>query len=121
MTKTEKTKTTKTGGDAPKRPRAKLDDQIVALCAERGAGRSISPMLVAKTFAEGRKGDEAKPSHWARDVRSAAIGLARAGKISVFRKGKTVDPDELKALKGVYRIGLPRPDGVVDADEDAED
>jgi hypothetical protein len=118
MTKTEKTAKS---ADAPKRSRPKLDDLIVWLCTERGEGRSISPMLVAKTFADGRKGDEAKPSHWARDVRSAAIGLARTGKISVFRKGKAVDPDDLKALKGVYRIGLPRPERAEGADDESED
>lgn len=106
----------------PKRPKVGIEDLIMRACAQRGEGRSIGPMLVAKMFAEGRKGDEAQPSHWARDVRSAAIGLARAGKISVFRKGKAVEGDDLKALKGVYRLGLPRGEGGAQIDEDdAED
>src|SRR4051812_46671279 len=112
MTKTQKItkpkKTEKRGtGLAPKEraPKLGIEELIVSLCAERGVGRSISPMLVAKTFAEGRKGEGAQPSHWARDVRSAAIGLARTGKVSVFRKGKAVEGDDLKALKGVYRLG----------------
>jgi len=127
MTKTQKIKKPKKTeprgtGLAPKEraPKLGIEDMIVSLCTERGVGRSISPMLVAKTFAEGRKGEGAQPSHWARDVRSAAIGLARAGKISIFRKGKATDPDELKTLKGVYRIGLPRAAGTA-APADDED
>ncbi len=122
ITKPKKTERRGTGLEPLERaPKPKLEDLVVSLCTERGVGRSISPMLVAKTFAEGRKGEGAQPSHWARDVRSAAIGLARAGKISVFRKGKAVEGDDLKALKGVYRLGLPRPEGMVEADEDSED
>jgi len=120
MTKTKPKKTEKLVAE-PKQPKVGIEDLIVSLCAERGVGRSISPMVVAKAFAEGRKGEGAQPSHRARDVRSAAIGLARAGKISVFRKGKATAPDDLKALKGVYRLGLPRPEGAVGADDKSED
>ena len=119
MKKADKTKSEKPASE-PKRPKVGIEDLILSLCAERGDGRSLSPMLVAKAFSEGRKGEGAQPSHWARDVRSAAIGLARAGKISIFRKGKATDPDELKTLKGVYRIGLPRAAGTA-APADDED
>ncbi len=128
MTKTQKIKKPKkteprgTGLEPKDRtPKLGIEDLIVALSTERGVGRSISPMQVAKTFAEGRKGEGAQPSHWARDVRSAAIGLARVGKISVFRKGKAVEGDDLKSLKGVYRLGLPRPEGAADMDDDADE
>ncbi len=128
MTKTQKIKKPKkteargTGLEPKERiPKPGIEDLIVALATERGVGRSISPMQVAKTFAEGRKGDGAKASHWARDVRSAAIGLARVGKVSIFRKGKAVEGDDLKALKGVYRLGLPRPEGSVDLDDEADE
>jgi hypothetical protein len=103
----------------PKKPtrRPKLEDLIVAMCAERGPGRSVSPMAIAKVFAEGRKGDDANPSTWARDVRSAAIGLARAGKIVIYRKGEPADPDD---FRGVYRLGLPG-ESVETGDEEAQD
>src|SRR6476469_1941364 len=128
MTKTQKIKKPKkteprgTGLEPKDRtPKLGIEDLIVSMSTERGDGRSISPMQVAKTFAEGRKGEGAQPSHWARDVRSAASGLARVGKISVFRKGKATAPDDLKALKGVYRLGLPRPEGAVGADDESEE
>ena len=38
-------------------------------------------------------------------VRRAAIRLAKAGKLVIYRKGKPVDP---RAFRGVYRLGLPR-------------
>ena len=34
-------------------------------------------------------------------------GLARAGRLVIYRKGKPADPDD---FRGVYRIGLPRGD-----------
>jgi hypothetical protein len=75
-------------------------------------GRMINPMVVAKHFAEGRKGDDASAGTWAREVRNAAIGLARAGKIVIYRKGEPADPED---FRGVYRLGLP------DAQPEAED
>lgn len=125
MTKTQKPKKSEKPAaqepDAAKRPKVSMEQMLLSLCAEAGVGRSISPMLVAKNFAEGRKGEGAKPSHWARDIRSAAIGLARTGKISIFRKGKAVDVEELKTLRGVYRIGLPRPEGAAELDDEADE
>lgn len=97
-----------------KKPKPRIEDVILALCAERGPGRSISPMLVAKAFAEGRKGEGAAPSFWARDVRSAAIGLARAGQVVIYRKGKPADPED---FRGVYRLGLPGAAEIADDDE----
>jgi hypothetical protein len=40
-------------------------------------------------------------------VRRAAIALALAGRIVIFRKGRPVDPND---FKGVYRLGLARLD-----------
>ena len=40
-------------------------------------------------------------------VRRAAIKLALAGRLTITRKGKPVDPND---FKGVYRLGLPGPD-----------
>ena len=40
-------------------------------------------------------------------VRGAAIRLAEAGRIVIYRKGKPADPHD---FRGVYRLGLPRSD-----------
>jgi len=40
-------------------------------------------------------------------IRRAAVELALAGQLIIYRKGKPVDPRE---FKGVYRLGLPRHD-----------
>jgi hypothetical protein len=40
-------------------------------------------------------------------LRRAAVRLAEQGLIAIYRKGKPVDPN---GFKGVYRLGLPRPD-----------
>ena len=78
-------------------------------------GRRINPMVVAKHFAEGRKGDDASAGTWAREVRNAAIGLARAEKIIIYRKGEPADPEN---FRGIYRLGLR---GSVDAEPNEDD
>jgi hypothetical protein len=40
-------------------------------------------------------------------IRRAAVELALAGRLVIYRKGKPVDPND---FKGVYRLGLPRHD-----------
>lgn len=40
-------------------------------------------------------------------IRRAAVELALAGRLVIYRKGKPVDPTD---FKGVYRLGLPRHD-----------
>jgi hypothetical protein len=40
-------------------------------------------------------------------IRRAAVELALAGRLIIYRKGKPVDPTD---FKGVYRLGLPRHD-----------
>ncbi|HYW61983.1 MAG TPA: DUF3253 domain-containing protein [Bradyrhizobium sp.] len=40
-------------------------------------------------------------------IRRAAVALAKAGRIVIYRKGKPADPDD---FRGVYRLGLPRQD-----------
>jgi hypothetical protein len=45
-------------------------------------------------------------------VRRAAVALAVAGQLVIYRKGKPVpDPTD---FKGVWRMGLPKPDRVPD-------
>ncbi len=40
-------------------------------------------------------------------IRRAAVALAQAGRLIIYRKGKPVDPND---FRGVYRLGLPRHD-----------
>jgi hypothetical protein len=40
-------------------------------------------------------------------IRRAAVSLAQAGRIVIYRKGKPADPND---FRGVYRLGLPRQD-----------
>ena len=40
-------------------------------------------------------------------IRRAAVHLAQAGRLVIYRKGKPVDPAD---FRGVYRLGLPRLD-----------
>ena len=91
------------------RPKKRTVREIVLeLAASAGAG-SISPGDVAKAFAEERRkpGAPAQSAHrWSRIVREEAIGLARAGRVQILRKGKPVDPHA--PVKGVIRIRLAR-------------
>jgi hypothetical protein len=83
-----------------------IEETIFALLADKPAGKSIDPSEVARAVdAEG----------WRRllpQVRAAAVGLARQGRVVITRHGKPADPD---SFKGVWRIRLPAPDRGADA------
>jgi hypothetical protein len=82
-----------------------LAQAILDLCATVGPGKSIDPTDAAKFFARQREEDElAWRSHLTK-LRACAVGLARQGRLVIYRKGKPVDPDD---FRGVYRLGLPR-------------
>lgn len=81
-----------------------IPDAILRLCIERGAGKTICPTEAARALAGDAAGDLAW-REWLPKVRSAAVHLAREGKIVIYRKGKPVDPDN---FRGVIRLGLPR-------------
>lgn len=93
--------------DAHERRRS-LEETILDLCAEAGPQKTIDPSAAAKAFAQGR-GEDGPTGwrNWLVHVRSAAVGLARNGRLVIYRKGKPADPDD---FRGVYRLGLPRPD-----------
>ncbi len=40
-------------------------------------------------------------------IRRAAVALAQAGRLVIYRKGRPADPAD---FRGVYRLGLPRQD-----------
>lgn len=65
---------------------------------------------VLKTMSLSELAHALDPAAWQALIaptRAAIKGLARAGHIVLYRKGKPVDPNE---IKGVYRVGLPRHD-----------
>ena len=91
------------------RPKKRTVREIVLELAEAAGEGSISPGDVAKIFAEERRkpGAPMLSAHrWSRIVREEAIGLARAGKVQILRKGRPVDPHA--PVKGVIRIRLAR-------------
>ena len=90
--------------DRPVRPAStEVEAAIVRLLAKADAGRTISPMDAARKLVP--PGSDWHPLMPA--VRRAAVELARAGRLVIYRKGKPVDPEN---FKGVYRLGLPRQD-----------
>lgn len=77
--------------------RNQIRDAILELVTARGAGKTICPSEAARKVSATR---------WQKlmgDVRAEAVRLAKAGEISIYRKGKPVDPE---TFKGVYRLGL---------------
>jgi hypothetical protein len=84
-----------------------LAQTILALCAAAGPGKSIDPTEAAKFYARQRDEDDLAWRSHLTQVRACAVGLARQGRLVVYRKGKPVDPDD---FRGVYRLGLPQGD-----------
>ncbi len=73
---------------------------ILALVDARGPDRSICPSEAARILADG--------DAWRgrlTDVRREAVRLAREGRIAILRKGKPIDPDE---VRGVIRLRTTR-------------
>ena len=81
---------------------------ILDQLAAAGLDKSLSPMDVAKAYAESRRKPSDTPELWRRylmAVKQQSLALARAGKIEITRKGEPVD---LSDFKGVVRLRLPR-------------
>jgi hypothetical protein len=75
-----------------------IDEMIFKLLGEIPPGKSLAPEDVARALdAEG----------WRRvlpQVRTAAVGLARQGRLVILRHNKPADPD---TFKGVWRMRAP--------------
>jgi hypothetical protein len=84
-----------------------LEEAILALCRAEGAARTICPTDAAKAHAAQRGEGELGWRGHLSEVRRAAVQLAEAGRLVIYRKGKPVDPRD---FRGVYRLGLPRVD-----------
>jgi hypothetical protein len=77
---------------------APVEETIFSLLAAKEPGKSIAPEEAARAL---------DPENWRKvlpQVRSTAVGLARAGRLVITRHGKPADPD---SFKGVYRLRLP--------------
>ena len=81
---------------------------ILALLAERGPGKSVSPVHAAQAVAGPRARPGDPPDLWRRylpAVRQQALHLARQGRLLILRKGRPADPR--RPIKGVIRLALP--------------
>ena len=75
-----------------------IEATILRLLDEAGAGKTVSPTDAARALTPGAEWHVQMPG-----VRRAAIKLALAGRLVIYRKGKPADPND---FKGVYRLGL---------------
>ena len=80
---------------------ALVEDTILRLLAQAGPGKTISPTDAARALTTDTEWHRLMPA-----VRRAAIKLALAGRLVIYRKGKPVDPND---FKGVYRLGAAPP------------
>ena len=82
---------------------AAIEETLLGLVAERGAGKTICPSEVARALGGPH------PDGWGplmQPVRRVAVRLTKAGRVQILRKGKPVpDPDD---FRGIYRLSLPR-------------
>jgi hypothetical protein len=90
---------------APDKPDSpSLESVILGLCAEARVGRTIAPTDAAAAYAAARGEDALAWRTHLTSVRAAAVRLAEAGRIVIYRKGKPADPHD---FRGVYRLGAP--------------
>ena len=73
---------------------AEIEATVLRLAQARGVDRSICPSEAARVFAPDWQ-------RWMGPVRQAAIRLALAGRIEILRKGKPIDPAQ---VRGVIRL-----------------
>jgi Protein of unknown function (DUF3253) len=81
-----------------------IEAVIANLCSEAPKGRTICPTDAAKAYAAARGEDEFAWRSHLHQVRRAAVSLALARKLVIYRKGKMVDPNNFRS---VYRLGAP--------------
>jgi hypothetical protein len=72
-----------------------ITDALLRIAAERGPEKSLCPTDVARAVSA----ENWRPLLGA--VRKVAADLARQGKIEILRKGKPINPDE---MRGVIRL-----------------
>ena len=87
-------------------PSAPTLEQALLAALARAAGKTLSAPEIAQAIAPAIAGDDAWHALLV-PIRRAAVDLARAGRLVIYRKGKIADPND---FRGVYRLGLPRQD-----------
>jgi len=78
-----------------------IEESILDVLMRAGAGTLSAPEIAHAIAPEGDWHGLLMP------IRRAAVALAQAGRLVIYRKGKPADPND---FRGVYRIGLPRQD-----------
>jgi hypothetical protein len=81
---------------------AAIETTIRRLLAGRETDGTLAPTDLAQALTADPDWQSLLPM-----VRRAAVDLALAGRLVIYRKGKPVDPAD---FKGVWRMGLPRHD-----------
>jgi len=85
--------------DSPQGP--SLEDSILDVLMHAGARTFSAPEIANAIAPDGDWHGLLLP------IRRAAVALAQAGRLVIYRKGKPADPSD---FRGVYRLGLPRQD-----------
>jgi hypothetical protein len=78
-----------------------LEDALLSVLTKAGHGTLSAPEIAHAIAPEGDWHGLLMP------IRRAAVALAMAGRLVIYRKGKPADPTD---FRGVYRLGLPRHD-----------
>ena len=87
--------------DSPDTAALPLEDAILETLMRAGSGTLSAPEIAHAIAPEGDWHGLLMP------IRRAAVTLAQAGRLVIYRKGKPADPND---FRGVYRLGLPRQD-----------
>jgi hypothetical protein len=82
-------------------PTLPLDEAILDVLVRNGPGTLSPPEIAHLIEPDGDWHALLMP------IRRAAVTLALAGRLVIYRKGKPADPND---FRGVYRLGLPRAD-----------
>lgn len=82
-------------------PALSLEESILKTLTHAGSKSLSAPEIAHAIAPEGDWHDLLVP------IRRAAVALAQAGRLVIYRKGKIADPND---FRGVYRLGLPRQD-----------
>jgi hypothetical protein len=81
-----------------------IEQTILRLAGERRPEKTICPSDAARAIV-GSNVDDWGPLM--QPLKRIAMRMAREGRVVLYRKGKSVSPDD---LRGIYRIGMPRQD-----------
>jgi hypothetical protein len=92
--------------DSPQAAAASLEDAILDVLGRAGGPPSAPATLSAPEIAHAIQ-PEGDWHGLLLPIRRAAVALAQAGRLVIYRKGKPADPND---FRGVYRLGLPRQD-----------